>query len=259
MSELFVGMFTWIFAWPVLAILVLVSAVFDHRESPVWESLTAALSIFVLFQLIDVSWLVFGIVLVCYIPIGILWSYYRWRKQCNDIVRELTTKAQNKETITKFDKNIYNRKLDFDQNIKTMAFWILVWPFSMISNVIGDLYDALCILISTRLSNKFRAISNKAMDQIQKLDQDRELNSNNSCVDTDELIRSLGGNDNIRSISYNSPKMTITVFDTNKANLLDARNVFKNYNDVHVLNCLGSTYMMNIGDELYSILGNPVR
>ena len=88
-----------------------------------------------------------GIWSALYIIIGVLWSFWRYKRYAEKEIEEV--KARDIHY-----KNIVIEKLHPKEMLGTITSWIIVWPFSMIENVIGDIIDAIKLLV-TRV---FRAI-----------------------------------------------------------------------------------------------------
>ena len=113
-----------------------------------------------------------------YIPIGVGWSMYRWRRFCKAEV-ERTNKnmidlKNPKRTISDIDANLHNdsernrleNKLQASNNITELVSWIIVWPFSLLENVLGDVYDMIVTLVRKHLINVYTRISMSAMKDL---------------------------------------------------------------------------------------------
>ena len=119
----------------------------EHNEAHGWSIFLLLLAAGIAYLHFSLSLSTLGIWSALYIIIGVLWSFWRYKRYAEKEIEEV--KARDIHY-----KNIVIEKLHPKEMLGTITSWIIVWPFSMIENVIGDIIDAIKLLV-TRV---FRAI-----------------------------------------------------------------------------------------------------
>ena len=148
-----------------------------HEESDGWAifwMLIWGTAIYFAFQL---TWMQALIGAAAYIPIGILWSMHRWKRHCKKKVasykedterhirqRDLDPDAANEHRA--LEKEDLARQLEVDGSVTRLARWVVIWPFSMIDHIVGDLWDAIVTLIQKHLVNVYKRIATNAMKDL---------------------------------------------------------------------------------------------
>jgi len=113
--------------------------------------------------------------IVTYIPNGLVWSRFRFKKRCDKIVQR--TNEQNAARSEHAIKNYSNfdRERDADrlesalsvqENVGQIITSVLAWPFELVENILGDLIDLLEDLIKTKLLNWYASMSNSARSKL---------------------------------------------------------------------------------------------
>lgn len=144
-------------SWPALVVLLLLGVIFEHNEAHGWAVFTALVTM-------AVSYFFFGIPLLTvlaygagYVVVGLIWSFYRYKRHAGDMVE----KYKNADSST---KNSVIRDLHPKAMLGTITSWIIIWPFSMIENVVGDLITG----IQTLVQKVFRGIYHRIYDSAVK-------------------------------------------------------------------------------------------
>jgi len=152
-----------------------------HEESEAWAIAWLFVLAFITYNVFTIDLMTLLISMAAWIPIGICWSFYRWKRFCADLVEEHNEQktlvyAQNnftdpgerermeREMARDFDR--LKDRVDPGENITRLVQWILIWPFSVIENVLGDIYDMVVQLVKTYLINFYSKISNNALNQV---------------------------------------------------------------------------------------------
>ena len=146
-----------------------------HTESEAWALFWMVGLITCLYFIFNIplTWLLIGI--AAYIPIGLGWSVYRFKRFCKDKYKYVT-EAINKNTAkaagsklnnnTRYLKDNFKEEVKPSSNIDKIVIWVLIWPFSLIDNLIGDLLDLIEDFIKKYLIKIYENIANKYLDQI---------------------------------------------------------------------------------------------
>lgn len=124
---------------------------------------------------IDSTYLMFS--LVGYLPVGIAWSLYRWKRHCSTAVEDFNkfksdwepeNVDQRMENTFEFKQTRENtqRKLTASKNVTKIVSWIINWPFSVIENVLSDVIEVLTQFVKKRIIGLYNKISKKYLDQL---------------------------------------------------------------------------------------------
>ena len=57
-------------------------------------------------------------------------------------------------------------RINYANNIGRIVFWTLIWPFSLLDNILSDLINALIELVKNKLAIPYESISKKALDSL---------------------------------------------------------------------------------------------
>ena len=151
----FAGLMGFIAGWGIffLVALALLGIFAEHGNSRGW-------SIFWLLLAAGVAWITFNISLtmlaigaVGYVVIGLFWSFWRYKRHATKVV-------EKNQGATSQEKERALRDLHPKQMLGTITAWILIWPFSMIENVVGDLLTAIQMLVT----KFFRGVYHRVYD-----------------------------------------------------------------------------------------------
>jgi hypothetical protein len=108
-----------------------------------------------------------GMFIGAYIPIGLFWSFFRWRRFCNRKVAEFNEYDWGDDSGAKTSAiNHLKRDIDPSKNVGRVVQWIFIWPFSLIDNILGDIYDMVVNLVRVHLISLYRRISDNALKRI---------------------------------------------------------------------------------------------
>jgi hypothetical protein len=147
-----------------------------HEESDGWAILWLLVASALAFHIFSLDLKTFLMYLVAYIPVGVGWSFYRWKRFCNKEVDEYNERKadhgheQGGSQLAEWeDRNFRSleNKLAPSNNITRLVQWIIVWPFSVIDNVLGDIYDMIVQLVKKHLINLYTKISSNALSKVQ--------------------------------------------------------------------------------------------
>lgn len=134
-------------AFLILGVLFLLGILSEHNNSSGWAVFWMLLSsavVLVAFNL-PLTWLSIGA--VAYIMIGLVWSFWRYKRHVSKMVEEYReSSAMERERIL--------RRLHPREMLGTITAWIMVWPFSLVENLIGDIIN----FVQTLVTRIFRGI-----------------------------------------------------------------------------------------------------
>jgi len=149
-----------------------------HEESDGWAILWMVALGAIIYHIFRIDTMTLLIGAGAYIPIGIFWSFYRWKRFCNTKVNDYNERKTARLAVDEVEAvqqlaHWEERNLDSlkDQvspgnNITRLVNWIIIWPFSVVENVLGDLYDMVVDLVKVHLINLYTKISSNALNNV---------------------------------------------------------------------------------------------
>lgn len=139
--------------WPALIVLVVLGVLFEHNGARGWALFTAIIVAACAYFFFNVSLITIGIGAVAYIAVGLVWSFWRYKRHASKVVEE------NRDADSR-SKEIALQRLHPKAMLGTITAWIMIWPFSMVENIIGDLITAIQLLVT----KFFRGVYHKVYD-----------------------------------------------------------------------------------------------
>lgn len=140
----------YLLTWPALVAVLLLGIAFEHtgnRKSAVFAGL-AAMGISYFYFAIPLS-TIWGY-LVAYFVAGVVWSFCRYRLYVGFMVGSLESRKWKSQA----EKESAIDKLAPSNNLERITSWIIVWPFSVIENVLGDIIT----MIQTLVTKVFKGV-----------------------------------------------------------------------------------------------------
>lgn len=156
MFEFIVG---FLLAWPTLVILFLLGTIFEFKESNGCALFTGLILAVISYFYFSIPFILIMKWSILYLVIGILWSIWRYKRHADKIVE----KYKNESDYNKKDALRYLRPSEMLSKITS---WILVWPFSMLENVIGDLIKFVETLVLKVFKNVYNRIYDAAVKRL---------------------------------------------------------------------------------------------
>lgn len=139
--------------WPALLVLLFVGILSEHNGSRGFAVVSALALMVVSFFFFNVSLISLAIYAAGYIVIGLIWSWYRYKRHASGVVeKNLNASDAIKEQAL--------RGLHPKAMLSTITAWILIWPFSLVENFVGDIIT----FVQTLVSKIFRGIYHRIYD-----------------------------------------------------------------------------------------------
>jgi hypothetical protein len=169
--EMIIGFLAGVFLnyWA-LSIILLCGCVFELDNKSGWTLAFGIGATFIITKLINIPniyWLYFTI---AYIPLGLIWSIYRYKRYASKEVEKF------KEANVTIDKRMieyrYNdilEKIKPSKNADKISLWVLIWPFSFVSHFCDDLFNFIKTLVTKVINgvyNKVYSFVIKDLDDI---------------------------------------------------------------------------------------------
>lgn len=134
----------YILTWPALVIAILIGIAFEHtgnRKSAVFAGIVAmAISYYYFAVPLKTIWFY----VVAYFFAGVCWSFWRYKRHVAEMVENLNQRTWER----KQDLQYAIDNLMPSNNLERITSWIIVWPFSVIENLLGDVITAIQGLVT---------------------------------------------------------------------------------------------------------------
>ena len=144
---------------PFLVVLLTLGILFEHNSARGWAIFTGIIATTVAyfyfkFPLIDALYGTLG-----YAVAGLVWSFYRYK-------RFVSKKVDESRNMTDSQKQYLIKEIHPTAMLPTITAWIIIWPFSIIDNLLGDLISAVEALVKTVFRGVYNRIYASAVSQI---------------------------------------------------------------------------------------------
>jgi MFS family permease len=136
-----VGGFIAGWAFVILGVLVLLGILSEHNESSGWAVFWMLLIAGVVALTFHIPLVMLGIGAVAYLAIGLFWSFWRYK-------RHVTKKVEEYKEKDAREREYALRALHPKAMLGTITAWIVVWPFSLVESLVGDIIDFIKALVT---------------------------------------------------------------------------------------------------------------
>lgn len=152
-----------LFSWWFLGGLSVSILLFEYNDAYLWSALsTILLGILVVFAL-AVPASTIGLVLIAWIPVGFIWSFWRWRKHCIAVVSDTKRINGNYSVWGSNAKSRVQKATNIKENADLVVYWIIAWPFSMVVNVLDDIITTVKELVLRMFKKVYDRITASAL------------------------------------------------------------------------------------------------
>lgn len=148
-------------SWPALIVLIMLGVLFEHNGARGWAVFTAIVLSAVAYFFFSVPLLTIATGAAVYLVVGLIWSFWRYKRHVEKTV------AEHKNS-TNHEKEGVLRRLHPRQMLSTITAWVLIWPFSLVENIAGDLINAVQALIQKIFRGVYYRIYDSAVSRLQE-------------------------------------------------------------------------------------------
>lgn len=147
--------------WPAFIALVFLGILFEHNGARGWAVFAALVLAAVSYFFFHVALMSIAIGAGAYLAFGVVWSFWRYKRHAANVVEQY-------KDADKREKDIAIARLHPKAMLSTITAWIVIWPFSMVENVVGDLITAIQTLVSKIFRGVYHRIYDAAVGQLTK-------------------------------------------------------------------------------------------
>ena len=165
----------WLLSWPALIGLGIWCEHKDHRKSSITFALIILGAILLAaFRIFDLSLVSAGLIVLAYGACGVLWSFFRYRRFVRSSVEDWNEAHENYVKTSRAGvhlggadslEQLMNRLKPSSNTGKIIA-WMVVWPFSFIENLAGDIIGGLTELVKTTFKTVYASIYAAAIQDL---------------------------------------------------------------------------------------------
>jgi predicted membrane protein len=137
----------------ILAVLIVLGILFEHNGARGWSVFAAMLVAGVAYISFNVSLVMLAVGAVGYIVVGLIWSFWRYKRHAQKVVE----RNKGESAITRERALV---RLHPKEMLGTITAWIMIWPFSMVENLVGDILN----LIQDLVRKVFRGVYHRIYD-----------------------------------------------------------------------------------------------
>jgi uncharacterized membrane protein len=139
--------------WPALIALLVLGILFEHNGARGFAVFTTLVTMAVAYFFFSIPLMTVLLGAVAYVAIGLVWSFYRYKRHASYVVEK--NKNEGQSTKERALKELHPKAM-----LPTITAWILVWPFSLVENFVGDIITG----IQTLVQKIFRGIYHRIYD-----------------------------------------------------------------------------------------------
>lgn len=162
--EIWLFLAAYIISWPALAILFVLGVIFEHKRSHGWAVFTGIIAVVVSYFYLDVALIVIAKWAAAYVAVGLVWSFWRYHKHVAEAVEEIKEGGFSDHYIQSRIENLAPSK-----NIDLITAWIVIWPFSAVENVLGDILNVIQALVTKVFRSVYSKIYTSHIESLKDL------------------------------------------------------------------------------------------
>jgi len=146
---------------PFLIVLLFAGILFEHNEWRGWAVFSGILATVVAYFYFKFPFVYALYGAGVYAVIGVFWSFYRYKRH---VVKQVEkTRAPG---MSGGQKQVLIEAMHPTAMLGTITAWILIWPFSILDNLIGDIINTVEHLVKTVFRGVYHKIYTSAVAQI---------------------------------------------------------------------------------------------
>lgn len=153
MEAIFGFLAGFLLTWPAFIGLLFLGILFEHNGARGWAVFTALVTAAVAYFFFAVPMTTILIGGAGYIVFGLIYSFFRYKRHANKIVETFKNDSPERK-----ERALY--ALHPKQMLPTITAWIIIWPFSFVENFVGDIINAIQMLVT----KFFRGVYHKVYD-----------------------------------------------------------------------------------------------
>lgn len=158
---LFAGIVGFVAGWAVmiLVVLALFGIIAEANNARGWSVFWMIIAAAVAYVSFNISLMMLAVGAVGYIAVGLFWSFWRYKRHASKVVQE------NRDSSPMVKERVL-AQLHPKAMLGTITAWIMVWPFSMVENIIGDMITAIQMLVTKFFRGVYHKVYESAVSAL---------------------------------------------------------------------------------------------
>lgn len=155
----------YLLTWPFIAMLVVAGILFEHNECSGWAVFTGMVAAVVAYCYFKIPLIDVATGAVAYVVLGVLWSFYRYKRYVSKKVADILAYVATANVSDTY-KQTQMSYLHPSKMLGPITSWIIIWPFSVIENLVGDIISSVETLVKTVFKGVYNKIYASAMKDL---------------------------------------------------------------------------------------------
>lgn len=140
--------------WPAFIVLCILGIILEANEEHGWAVFIGLVTATVAYFFFALSLTAIALYVAAYFAVGFMWSFWRYKRHCDKIVETY------KDSTNQRDKDSAIEYMRPTRMLNKITTWVIVWPFSMIENLVGDIIN----VIQSAITKFFKGIYTRIFD-----------------------------------------------------------------------------------------------
>lgn len=154
----------YLLTWPAFVILCIFGILFEHNGRRGWAVFTGLVTLAVSYFFFAVPLATLAYYVGGYAAIGLVWSFWRYGR----FVKSEAARVKADPYIKDTEYATYAARLAPSKNIDTITAWIIIWPFSVVENLTGDIINILEYAVTNAFKSVYNSIYNRMVSDLVK-------------------------------------------------------------------------------------------
>lgn len=152
-------MLSWWFIFAIFFMAIISDYTESKKDEFGWAAFYTVVATVCLYFHLDPSGAMIGMVLLAWLPIGMLWSIAKWKIRINKTKYEIQT---NKLEPHMAHYILLQSRLNIDNVKSTVTYWVICWPISMVSTCFVNVFDFVEYIITVKMGKMFKNMAEEA-------------------------------------------------------------------------------------------------
>lgn len=133
----------YLLTWPAFIGLLILGIFFEHAGARGWAVFTGIVTMLVSYFFFDVGLETIAYCAIAYVAVGVVWSFWRYKVFVDESVAKIKESGASGHR-----KGLMIETIAPHRNLDTITAWIIIWPFSAVENILGDIITMVQALVS---------------------------------------------------------------------------------------------------------------
>lgn len=148
----------YLLTWPALGFFLAWAIYAEHSDSQGWAVFVSLVASAIAFFMFDVPMQTLFYSALIYAVVGVVWSFWRYKRYVEVRVEELK-KTSSSDSI---NLQYALKRLSPSEMTGSIVSWIIIWPISLLENLVSDIITGLEKLVRSWLNKVYTSIYQSA-------------------------------------------------------------------------------------------------